>query len=254
MSYNLFIDSDDDVAASNASSSDTVEYGQPCSQVRVLQRRLQSAWGGNRRSNSFSMSKQNNPHPRFSLESNSLPSSPDRLKSIVSQFSFAKIRNSALNISESEERLNDYFFEPKQPVLVAKMNRWVFSFLFCQPESLNEITRAGRKCTARTIPSEISGFDNSVLTEKMMSVKARDYERRLLHLIWDAQYFVMLFVICSDESCDLHVAPRRKQFVAFCILHCYSPTSAQSRIQDWVWALRMDFLSSSFSIASHNGL
>lgn len=128
MSYNLFIDSDDDVtSASHALLSDTVEYRQPCSQVRVLQRRLQSAWGGNRRSNSFSMSKQNNPQPRFSIESNSLPSSPDRLKSIASQFSFAKIRNSALNKSESEERLNGYFFEPKQPAKVtASVNRWVF--------------------------------------------------------------------------------------------------------------------------------
>lgn len=123
MSYNLFIDSDDDVDTSNVAVSNAVEYRQPCSQVRVLQRRLQSAWGGNRRSNSFTMAKQMSVPPRFSHESNSLPSSPDRLKSIVNQFSFVKNRNSALNSGDSEERLNDYFFESKKPAKVAAVNR-----------------------------------------------------------------------------------------------------------------------------------
>lgn len=123
MSYKLFIDSDDEVDSSNL-SSDTVEYRQPCSQARVLQRRLQSAWGGNRRSNSFSMSKTNNPPIRLtSSESNSLPSSPDRLNSVVNQFSFVKFRNSVVNPSESEERLNEYFFEKRKPVKVQMVNR-----------------------------------------------------------------------------------------------------------------------------------
>lgn len=122
MSYNLFIDSDDDVDATNT-LSDTVEYRQPCSHVRVLQRRLQSAWGGNRRSNSFTMAKQICPPKRFAPESNSLPSSPDRLKSIVNQFSFGKNRRSALHPSESEEQLNNYFFESRKPVKAAAVNR-----------------------------------------------------------------------------------------------------------------------------------
>lgn len=123
MSYKLFIDSDDEVDSCNL-SSDTVEYRQPCSQARVLQRRLQSAWGGNRRSNSFSMSKTTNPPIRFpSSESNSLPSSPDRLKSVVNQFSFVKFRNSVVNPSESAERLNEHFFEKRKPIKVQMVNR-----------------------------------------------------------------------------------------------------------------------------------
>lgn len=180
MSYNLFIDSDDDVGSSNG-LSDTVEYRQPCSQVRVLQRRLQSAWGGNRRSNSFSVAKQITP---LTHESNSLPSSPVR-KSIVNQFSFAKIWNSAQKSGDSQERLNEYFFESGKPSkMVATVNRWVLFLLILFAIGMAHKQQIAQ-CAVHIVQSEIYGFRWSVirykicdLTEKQMSdcitVKACD--------------------------------------------------------------------------------
>lgn len=101
MSYNLFINSEDEHDPTPIPDSPST------SQVRVLQRRLQSAMAGNNRSGLFKMKKkisfQDIPMPECSF---SLPSSPNRVQLIVNAFAYNKIKDrSATNKSNSEEKL-----------------------------------------------------------------------------------------------------------------------------------------------------
>lgn len=108
MSYYQLVEVDSD----NETGCDEID--EPERKKCTLPRRLRSAIAGNNRSNSFILRRTDNnkSSPDESTNSFSLPSSPKGIKTLI-KFPFVSFKARNNLCSESDERLEKYFYEEK---------------------------------------------------------------------------------------------------------------------------------------------